>query len=443
MAIDKRSPVEVAARPFAEFGCEKMIYDVRMGPQALRYNDVIYIVYQANADGPEAHPHIVTYDLGNAYWSEPVRIGTVDHYDHHFAPVMWFDDDGHIHVLYNCHVVDGGTHMISGRPESIDEWREGPEIAGSISYPRLHRIEDGTLLLYYRTFGHMGYWTYRTSEDGGYTWTGPDIPPFDFDHLPLNDSDTWAGTYQSVCPSKDGRSLHVAFVYWDEKRVINPLYNRRFGNINRHHFYYLRLDIPSGELYTIDGELVEAPVTRSRAERCKVWDTGYRLSNMPSIILDDDDNPSFMLPVSDETPWDCQFHFIKREGGEWTRQPVVRTNHTWAGSHMVRGVDGELTAYLVTGDTDGESIIYGGGEVGEWRSTDEGSSWRFTRKLVPEPGLLYNNPRPVELASGGELDGYLVFYGWEGPGSIQQGGGSDSPNLNRGRAYLWHDGKWL
>ena len=60
---------EKTSKPFACHGSEKMIYDIRMGPQAVCYNDVIYIAYQANPDGPEAHPHIITYDLGSEKWS--------------------------------------------------------------------------------------------------------------------------------------------------------------------------------------------------------------------------------------------------------------------------------------------------------------------------------------------------------------------------------------
>ena len=75
--------------------------------------------------------------------------------------------------------------------------------------------------------------------------------------------------------------------------------------------------------------------------------------------------------------------------------------------------------------------------------------------MAPEPGLIYNNPKAVETSDGAVMGGYLVFYGWQGPGSIQVQTGSllkDSPYLielknapegNRGKAYLWHDGEWM
>ena len=52
-----------SARSFAHFGSEKMICDVRMGPQALRYEGAVTIAYQANPAGGKALPHVVSDDL--------------------------------------------------------------------------------------------------------------------------------------------------------------------------------------------------------------------------------------------------------------------------------------------------------------------------------------------------------------------------------------------
>ncbi|MFC1712259.1 BNR-4 repeat-containing protein [Candidatus Poribacteria bacterium] len=432
------------AKPFAHYGCEKMIYDVRMGPMAVHSRKVIYIVYQANPNGHEAHPHIITYDLQNRKWSEPVQIGTVKRYDHHFAPIVWIDHEEHIHVLFNCHGAQhSALHMVSASPGSIAEWRQAPMIAPSITYPRVVRVCDDRILIFYRALGHMGYWSYQISDDGGYTWTPHSVPVIDFDQNPRVDSDTWAGTYHSVCPSKDGRSLHIAFVYWDERKGRNALYKRRFTSINRHHLYYLRLDIPSGCLYTFEGNRIETPVTREHAERCKIWDTGLRLTNMPSIFLDNNDQPSFLVPVSEEAPWKCRFYFVTHDYGYWMRYPIVETNHTWSGSHLTMDKDSALHAYLTVGNVDGETFSYGGGDIEEWVSGDSGVSWTLSQRIVPEPDLLYNNPRPVENIDGSTMDDFLLLYGWEGPGSIQTNDNASGTCILRGKAYLWNDGEWL
>jgi hypothetical protein len=177
---------------------------------------------------------------------------------------------------------------------------------------------------------------------------------------------------------------------------------------------------------------------------------------MPHVANDASGGPSFLLPVSDDSPWNGRFHFIRRRRGAWARTAVARANNTWDGCLLDRGVSGEWVAYLVTGKHDGQLLSYGGGTLSEWRSTDDGASWHKQRDLIPQPGLIYNNPKAVERSTGGTLEGYLVFYGWEGPGGIQVQTGSlvsgiqprvqlpeSAPTGNRGQAYLWHDGKWL
>ena len=224
----------------------------------------------------------------------------------------------------------------------------------------------------------------------------------------------------------------------------------------RYHLYYVRLDIDSGRVYTIEGNRVASPINRAQAEQCKIWDTGYRLTNMPAILNDPTGRPYFLMPVSDDdSPWHCRFHFIRRHRGRWLKTVVTKANGIWDGCLLQRSETGELLAYLVTGDQDGQTLSYGGGTIEEWRSGDEGASWEKSRYLIPEPGLIYNNPKPIERPTGATLDGFVAFYGWQGPGSIQVQADSllkdspyhtelhDAPTGNRGKAYLWRDGEWL
>lgn len=437
-------------KAFAQFGTEKMIYDIRMGPQCVQHKGNLYVVYLANEAGVPGHPHIIKYEQSIKKWSEAVRIGVSPMFeqyghsfpDHHFAPIIWFDHHDYLHVLYRCHIYDGGIHLISTRPESIEEWREGPEIAHSISYPRLIHLKNGRLLLYYRVYGHMGYWTYQLSEDGGYTWSRH-RPIIDFDRDPASDMDTWAGSYHSVCAEPDGNKLHIAFVYWDEMKAYNPLYKRKLHSINRYHLYYAVLDIASGELFDRSGKILATPVNKAAAEACKIWDSGHKLTNMPAIHVDAGGHPCFLLPVAGDSPWDCCFYFFKQENQEWHRYEVAGTNSTWSGCRLFENDQDGFTAYLICGKTDGALLPYGGGELEEWVSHDKGENWLFSRSIVPEEGLLYNNPTPVETSAGETLNNQLVFFGWEGPGGLQSTDRQPFKAENRGKAFLWHDGRWL
>jgi hypothetical protein len=446
------------ARPFADGGGEKMIYDVRMGPQALLSGERLYVAYQAGVPGPEAHPHLSVLDLADGRWSAPLQVGEVSHADHHFCPVLWQDSKRHLHMLYHCHGRDGGRHIVSARPEATDDWRAGPDIGGSVSYPRIFTLSDGRLVLYYRTFGHMGYWGYRVSGDGGYSWGAP-VALVDFDQRPLRDLDTWAGSYHSACVASDGVSLHVAFVYWDERKGKNPLYGRSMESNNRYHLYYLRLDVDRQEIRTAAGDLLEAPISRAEAETAKIWDSGWRLTNMPAIHENESGDPLFLLPAAGEqSPWRCAFILVRWEGGRWLRKEIVPTTNTWDGCLLLPGDEtGSLQAFLAVGRGDGgELLSYGGGAIEEWRSHDHGSTWRRHADISPLPGLIYNNPRPVERTDGSAVPDMLVLYGWQGPGSIQTYTGSevgdrryrfrlpaDAPTGNRGQAFLWRQGRWL
>jgi hypothetical protein len=426
---------------FADHGSEKMIFDARMGPQALYHDDTIYAVYQANPDGFPAHPHLRAYDCRTRTWSRVVRLGeNPPRYDHHLAPVVWMDDAEHLHVLYGCHITPG-THLIARRSRVIDDWREGPRIAASISYPTVVPVHGGRLLLFYRGLGHLGFWAYRTSGDGGHSWTDARrLIDFDRDPREDDDADCWAGSYASVCRDADGRSLHIGFVYWDERKLPHPIYQIGKRSKKRYNLYYLRLDVASGALHDASGVEITPPVNRRAAEeRCGVWNTGHELTNMPAIAVGSRDEPYFVLPVSDGSPWRCRFYLVARKSGRWQRFPIAETNGNWAGCLLDRDRSGGLTAYLVRGE-EGETLLYSGGMVERWRSTNEGTTWKRERSLVPEAGLLYNNPRPVHLVRGGRLADCVVFFGWQGPGSIQS---DPSPRRNRGRAYLWREGEWL
>ena len=438
-----------SVRAFARNGTEKMVYDVRMSPQALWHEDTVYIVFHSTGGAAAellGHPFAITYEVSRRRWSAPVRLGSVGGYDHHFAPIIWRDPGGHLHVLYQCHGADGGVHLVSERPDSIAAWRPGPAIAPSISYPRAFPLGDGRLLLYFRTFGHMGNWGYQISNDGGYTWTRPDVPLVDFDQNPQTNLDTWACTYHTACLSADRDWLHLGFNYMDERTSPNPVYPPPWND--RYHLYYARLELATGELYAPDGSRLEQPLTRAGAEVCKLWHTDHHYSLNPSILPADgpvgagEGGAAFVVPVSDTTPHDVVYYFVRRRRGVWERHPIVRTNDIWSGSHVTRDADRSIIAYLTVGTVDGADLRYGGGEVEAWRSRDEGVTWQREARLVPEEGLLYNNPKPVERPDGSEAARCLTLFGWQGPGGLEQQQRPFRPFGSSGRAYLWLAGEW-
>jgi hypothetical protein len=260
----------------------------------------------------------------------------------------------------------------------------------------------------------------------------------DFDYLPEIPGDEWAGSYHSVALSDDGTSLHIAFVRWDERNQVHPLYGRPVGLMNRYDLYYVRLDLSTEQLYNINGEQIERPLNRRMAlNKCLVWDTGHYLTNMPSILIDARGYPQFLVPVSGEELDQCGFWFIRWEANTWRRYGVTETTNIWNESHLEYKRDGSITAFLIASAPHPGNLPYGGGVLQEWHSTDHGERWRRIGEIAPAQGWLFNNPKPVEDTSGTRLPRTLQFFGWEGPDGITP----ESPF--RGRAYLWRDGTWL
>ncbi|MCB1123863.1 MAG: BNR-4 repeat-containing protein, partial [Verrucomicrobiae bacterium] len=350
--------------PVADNGGLKMFYDNRMYPQAVAVEGKVFAVWR----GDEGQPWIIQYDLKTRSFSKPrnLMIGyekeaDLKHYarDHHLAPVIWSDSSGYLHVLHGCHRTKG-MHLISRNPASLEAWERGPDISESISYPKVHRIYNDQILMYSRLSGHLGYWWYHISEDGGRTWQELPRPAINLSGEPLDGK--WAsfsGSYNTTAISADGKRLHIAFIW----KVEDPVFNTRYKEIlsdhtQRYNLYYLYIDLPSGRGYNIQGEEVELPVRKKTAdEQLLVWDTDERPAVAgPSIALDAQDKPYFLLPVSDEDDiLRSHFYFVSFESGNWRKVSIAPTPHPFNSGFLELDDKGTFHATMITGS--GEEVV--------------------------------------------------------------------------------------
>ena len=425
---------------FADNGGLKMLYDNRMYPQAVADGESVFIVWR----GEDGLPYLCRYDLKERTFSERQMIlkGREDtikakkyRKDHHYAPVIWMDWEGHLHVLAGCHN-SAGLHLISKEPRSAEEWTEGETPSEIMSYPKVHPIYKARTLVYFRHEGHLGAWQFRYSSDSGRSWYVPARTVVDLNGMPQDGQHAaHAGSYNTTLVSGDGTELHIAFIWKVEDPVFNERYQRMLtDHTQRYNLYYLKVHRPSGEAFNIDGEKITLPLRKRVAdERCLVWDTEERVAAVgPSICLDGAGQPCFMLPVSGETPLDSHFYFVRRREGEWKKVRLCPTLHPFNASRLERLPDGEFRAFLVAGS--GEKVVeegmdeYGWGQrVEEWVSSESGTKWERRRDLTPVPGMRYQNPQFVATKDGGIVPGLLLFYGWKDAESA-------------GTAYLW-DGR--
>jgi hypothetical protein len=249
-------------------------------------------------------------------------------------------------------------------------------------------------------------------------------------------------SYHTVLPSRDGRFLHVAFISYDDnksddpKRFYNPRYDRAVSNEWKYNLYYVSIDLRTHQVTNFDGEKMATPIDIDQADaKCRIWDTTWRGAGVPpTIVLDGNSEPAFLHVLSEDTPAEHRYYYVRRSGGKWKQTPITHSNHQWNSCHLARDDDGTLHAYLIVGegylDTDGYMDRYGGGAVEQWTSADDGNTWKKQRDLTPDrskyPGWKYNNIQPVTRPDGSIVDDMLLFYGWKH---------EDAPEA---RAFLLH-----
>jgi len=438
--------------PFGEGGTKKMTYDRRQRPQAVLMGDEIHLVYNggASADAKKLErtvPFATMYNLITGKFSDLVQLTEVASKDHHYGPIIWADNNDYLHVLSGCHLTPG-THVISKKPAStgtsIMDWELAPEIAPSLSYPSISHIFDKQRLIYYRTGGHRSSWTYRITSDEGKTWRTPINSVTDLNNgedlldIPHAQMDE-ASSYQTYLPSKDGLSMHVVFMYYDDdKRNIpeksyNPLYKRNVGTLKTN-LYYVKVDLKTDKVSNFEGTEMETPILLQEANaQCKIWDTNWRGAGIPpDIIIDKNDNPAFLHVLTEKIFEKLNYYYVRREGNEWKQTVIAPACHKWNSGHLMIDNKGILHAYLLMDDSyfesKGKGVMnsHGGGtRIEEWISADDGNTWEKKNTLLKAEGdyksWRFNNIQPIKTKEGKIKEGIWLLYGWkESKGDVAQ-----------------------
>ena len=446
LAGDAERPARIV--PFGNNGKFKMLYDARQRPQSVFFKNRLFVVFNgdakptANGNG-RAHPMLIVYDPVTRTFSEPNRLGP-SRSDHHDSPIIWADRADHLHVLYGCHKTPG-THLISKRPilaresvgakesgqanepvraeEAAIAWVEGPQIAPKISYPTVFRISDDRDLIYYRTDGHTSSWTYRISRDNGHTWSGPESDVTDLDSRGKLD---WS-SYQTKAISRDGRYLHVVYTDYDDnkhqprpERFYNPRYRQEVSNEWKYNLSYVKIDLVNRGVYNAEGQKLRTPIDIDYSrQRCMIWDTDWRGAGVPpAVCLDHEGQPTFLHVLSRNDLKSHWYYYVRCRQGEWIQSPICPSTHQWNSCYLSRDPQGGLHAFVIVGEKyleGGYMDRHGGGRLEEWESTDAGDTWKQRRVLSPgEPfaNWKFNNAQPVVRPDGSEVQGMLLFYGW-------------------------------
>ncbi|MEE4217833.1 MAG: BNR-4 repeat-containing protein [Xanthomonadales bacterium] len=425
---------KTAPMAFASGGSKKMLYDVRQRPQAIYWNDQVFIGYKgwgtkANENPRNVaptHASLVRYDPVNRTFSSPIKFGEQTS-DHHDCPVLWVDKDEHMHVMYRMHNRPG-HHLVNRKPgtmgESEKDWEVLPDISEKVSYPTMFALPGGRHLVYFREAGHSSSWSYRITADNGRSWTGPE---HSVTNLDIYNHPEWS-SYQAKILSPDKKHLYVVFTDYDDvksndpERLYNPKYDMPVSNEWKYNLSLLKIDLATHEVRNDAGEVIKTPLDIETARaRCQIWDTGWRGAGVPpALCLDENGQPSALHVLSEDNLETHNYYYVRKVGGAWKKTPITASNHQWNSGYLKRDQNGKLHAYVIVGegyqDKPGVNYTHGGGRIEHWVSSDKGNSWSLHREITPDaaqyPGWAFNNVQPVVRPDGSAVEGMLIFYGW-------------------------------
>jgi len=221
-------------------------------------------------------------------------------------------------------------HARSAHPCAIAEWQEQQAPAPRATYPQSIRMADGSIFLFYRAGGHMEPWSASISKDDGSTWSESEKVI----EMRLAPPDKLAAAYASICPGREGRTVHCFWVHKDDNAARvkgdtqhpwRPLKYKGFHEaVYRYNMYYIFRDA-EGAWRNIVGQKVELPVSKALADaHCLLYDSGDDFTNIAFPFVDEQNRPyaRFTTGVGDWKaggtiikPWHSLYaHY---EAGKW------------------------------------------------------------------------------------------------------------------------------
>src|SRR3989304_5094775 len=164
---------------FTNVGVAQPMYSLISAPSTWYANGKTYVVFLGTASVPSSTylVYITSYDHASGAWATPISIATGSIVaDDHSAPSLFIDPSGFLHVFYGAH--DSSIEYIkSTNPYDTSSWTTmaDPE-SGTATYPSPFSYSSN-IWLRYREGGGSTFddWGYRTSADGGSTWSGFDL----------------------------------------------------------------------------------------------------------------------------------------------------------------------------------------------------------------------------------------------------------------------------
>ena len=326
-------------------------------PKAVRFvgqHDRTYIVLGDNV----CDPVIAHFDHRSRQWSRPVRFGATEVKDDaHGLPAIVVNKEGYIHAVYGAH----GTKMYatrSSQPEEIDAWAP-PVLASSRGTYSTVFFAGDTLCLFLREQG--GQWGFKTSQDGGRTWSDLRVVCRDFPDP--------AGSFYPVVwigAERPAPRLHMFWMFYYRRNTWEDMYYAWSDDLGK--TWRKASGAPIGqEILYGQGDLVYRGDTHG-------W--------QHQVVMDPCGRPGLLfgtggLPVVEKN----DLLFAYWTGQEWRTSKICPLASRYcSGAVVIKGRD-HYRAYVANGR-------WNGGEIAEFETVDGGRDWERLRDITsnsPEP----------------------------------------------------------
>jgi hypothetical protein len=379
-------------------------------PAGIYHKGITYVCYQGSLEDP----YIASYNHTTGEWKGPFKAGVSEmgkdpnrpkKIDNHGKPSMIIDDAGYIHITFGGH---GGMrkhgnnplgnysygknmHVVSQKPLDISSWEQLDNIPPFGTYNQFIKMDNGDIYLFYRHGAHRSDWVYQVSTDNGRTFN----PPVSFlKHKRRSDLEAEDSWYPWITRGNNNE-LIVVFDY----HICSD--NHAGGKENAHipkryNVYYMVFDTKTKLWKNIEGEELNAPITRELAdEKALVAKTDDKWTFQGVVVLDAEGYPHIGMTIGNEIEGARRsapkhMHYFRWDGSDW-----IHANNSGLpiGNGDIEVTPTNAVHFYIAG-TNSDGL----GEISRWERYESEGSFKKTKTLLTKPDASFAISALIENA---------------------------------------------
>lgn len=440
------TPVALAEAFMADFFEEntsgQAVYeDMVIGPQAVHFQGVTYLVYQGWLNAP----FVTGFEHATRRWLGPFKVGdnplttSRNPLNTHGAPALHVDrKTGDLHVFWGAHG-SNLLHAWTRTPGDISTWSKPTVVDSNATYPQVVSYETTGGITAVEVF-------YRTT-----TGTQPVVSAWASKATTGSLTDIWSaqlrvaltGVTEEIGSGLFGHRWYVTVKADPRGRVHLAAIKQPFpgGFFNRRGVFYMYREAAETRWRTISGNLVgttETPIPSFESlsgTEAEVWWDEQTFENQVSLAVCPDGTPALLFlsgrsatgepGIFGRDSHDWKLARWDASTQKWRITTIASTDHFFdAGALDFPNPDNpnHIEVFIVREGTRGigtpeRAYVDRGGEIWRYVSRDGGGTWDngiVIRASDINRGLIYNDPQIVKTDDRiSKAKARLLFCQWD------------------------------